>query len=75
MHEYCLPVSFIGGLFCVVIFLEGIHMEDYINRLVRCGYAHYTAYNICHSFMREFGLKELLEFIESIERDNSENVD
>lgn len=49
-------------------------MEDYINRLVRCGYAHYTAYNICHSFMREFGYKELEEYIQSIEKDHFINV-
>ena len=46
-------------------------MNEYIERLVRCGYAHYTAHNICHSFMRELGLKELQEFVESIEKDNN----
>lgn len=49
-------------------------MNDYINRLVRCGYAHYYAYKICISFMREMSLKDLEDFIQSIEKDHFINV-
>lgn len=46
--------------------------EEYINRLIRCGYSPSNAYYIYHDFLKTYAFseKELNEFILSVEKDN-----
>lgn len=41
-------------------------MNDEMLQLVKCGIPPHEAYNLYHSFVREFGLQE---FVESMEND------
>jgi hypothetical protein len=44
-------------------------MSDLINRLIHCGYSPSSAYSTCRSFLREFSIAELIEFITSLEEE------
>lgn len=48
---------------------DGDMMEEYINRLIRCGYSPCDAYLTYHQFLKEHGFshKELDEFLSSLE--------
>lgn len=48
-------------------------MQDYIKRLMNCGYSLNKAYYICVDFMRNLPLFDLQFFVESVEEKN--NVD
>lgn len=49
-------------------------MREYINRLVSCGYSPDRAYLTCQSFLKEYSINDLEQYISSIEED-SFNVD
>ena len=42
-------------------------MNGYIHRLMNCGYSPSEAYTTYHSFLREFSLSDLDDFLESME--------
>lgn len=44
-------------------------MQEYIDRLVRCGYSPDRAQAVCSDFLRNLSLVDLECFIESVERD------
>ena len=44
-------------------------MQEFITRLVHCGYSPSDAYSTCRSFIREFNMHDLEEFILSLERE------
>ena len=52
-------------------------MHEYVDRLIRCGFAPCEAYKVCYSMMKEFGEAELEVYINSIESSvyNSPYVD
>lgn len=45
-------------------------MQEYVERLMRCGYSPDRAYCICQDFMKNLPLFDLQLFVESIERDS-----
>ena len=44
-------------------------MNEYVLRLIRCGYSPHDAYSTYINFLKEFGLKDFLLFLESLEKD------
>lgn len=42
-------------------------MQEYIQRLIHCGYSPSDAYSTCWSFVRDFSLNELMYFIRCLE--------
>lgn len=44
-------------------------MEEYVQRLIRCGYSPCDAYFTYHNFMREMGCNALDSFISSLEKE------
>lgn len=50
-------------------------MEKYINRLVRCGFSYHRAYYKCYDFIKEYGMRELEDYISFIEKETRINVD
>ena len=44
-------------------------MQEYIDRLIRCGYSPCDAYFTYHSFVRELNVNALDAFIASLEKD------
>lgn len=44
-------------------------MQEYIDRLMRCGFSADRAYSICRDFMKNLHIFDLQFFVESIERD------
>ena len=44
-------------------------MQDYIDRLTRCGVSPNEAHLLCTTMVREFGLVELEELVESMEKE------
>lgn len=44
-------------------------MQNYVDRLIRCGYSPSDAYSTCHSFIREFNTNFLELFILSVEKE------
>lgn len=44
-------------------------MQEYIQRLIRCGYSPSDACSTCHDFVKEFSLDELVSFIEYLEKE------
>lgn len=58
-------MSFHRGFFIAIL----LTME-YILRLRACGYSPCQATRTYYDFLRNFGLVELVEFIESLEREN-----
>lgn len=45
-------------------------MNDFVSRLVRCGFAKYEATTICNSMLKDFGAEALEELVSDIERDH-----
>jgi hypothetical protein len=44
-------------------------MNEYIMRLIRCGYSPDEAYKTYYSFLKEFSLADFLEFVAELEKD------
>ncbi len=44
-------------------------MQDYVNRLIRCGIPASDAVSLYKSMLRDFGVRELEELITAMERD------
>ena len=49
---------------------EEVTMNEYIERLVRCGIAIHDAVRLYYSFIREFGITALEEYLVSLEGDS-----
>lgn len=45
-------------------------MQEYIERLIHCGYTKEKAYSLCADFMRNLPLFNLQLFVESIEEEH-----
>ena len=43
--------------------------QNFIDRLVSCGYPRHRAMRIVYDFLKEFGVNELEEYLTSIEED------
>jgi len=50
-------------------------INDYIKRLVSCGYSDCNALGICNDFLKNYNEKELNSFISSLEKDKFNYVD
>lgn len=44
-------------------------MNDYILKLMHCGYSPHEAYIIYHDFLKEYNLNDLISFIDSLRKD------
>jgi hypothetical protein len=44
-------------------------MNEYVLRLIRCGYSPHDAYSTYVNFIKEYGLTDFLLFLESLEED------
>jgi len=44
-------------------------MNEYILRLIRCGYPLHEAVSTYYDFIKEYSLKDFLLFLESLEKD------
>lgn len=42
-------------------------MQEYMDRLIGCGFPPHEAYTVCNTFMKEYGEAELEVFVKSIE--------
>lgn len=47
-------------------------MQEYVDRLIRCGLSPSEAYSTCVSFIKHFSLLDLQMFISSIEKERQE---
>lgn len=45
-------------------------MEYYIARLVKCGYSQKDANNICHMFLNDHSIFDLVKFVVRLEKEN-----
>ena len=64
-----LPLGFLaGGLFS----FHNIPMkiDDYILRLIACGYTYDRAYRTAHEIKEEFSMKDLNDFVVYLEKKN-----
>lgn len=60
-----LPSDFIvRGLFIC----QNIVMNEYVIRLIKCGYSYERAYDLCADFLRNFPLLYLQYFVETVEK-------
>lgn len=44
-------------------------MEYYILKLIKCGYSRQDADNICHNFLKDHNIFDLVIFISTIEKE------
>jgi hypothetical protein len=44
-------------------------MQDYIQRLIHCGYSPHNAYSTCYNFIKEFSVLDLETYITSLEKE------
>lgn len=47
-------------------------MQEYVARLIRCGFTRDTAVTICRYFRREKTLHDLAQYVDEVERENGE---
>ena len=45
-------------------------MQEYVARLIRCGFTRDTALTICRYFRREKTLHELAQYVDEVEAEN-----
>lgn len=50
-------------------------MQQYINRLMKCGYSFENAYKICQDFQKNLSIVDLENFVLSMEKENLVNKD
>lgn len=61
-----MPLGFIAeGLFVC----ENSGMNEKVERLIRCGFAPHDALRMCKAMVKDFGFKELEDFVSSVEGD------
>ena len=47
-------------------------MQEYVARLIRCGFTRDTALTICRYFRREKTLHDLAQYVDEVEKENGE---